>query len=248
MYNKCVYICIAFTYLLFSCNTNSDKNLASLNTDSVKNIILNINDKMTEAVNDKVHGSATYRSFCADTIMAGYDNEFSTSPTDVSGYLFGLREKPHDFTFMLFDKTALLSYLERFFEPFDKDTLMQYLRVTKTFVLISGKWKMVTESSALQPVNYFSPVINKNQIIPASYAGHYKWSDGLTDTLFIREEKLYSTNADDPPQINYMVSDSTYMMKNDFGRKIFNRDKNGEVISYTYLKFDGQKVRAMKIK
>jgi hypothetical protein len=38
------------------------------------------------------------------------------------------------------------------------------------------------------------------------------------------------------------------MMKNDFGRKIFNADKNGEVISYTYLKFDGQKVRAMKIK
>jgi hypothetical protein len=108
---------------------------------------------MINDAGDTINGAKNYMSFCTDSIIANYGGDFSTSPYKVSHDLgSGVTEKPQDFTFLLYDKTAIISFLETAYELINADTLYHHLRVTKVFVFEKGNWKMATLFDALQPV------------------------------------------------------------------------------------------------
>jgi hypothetical protein len=243
MYAAIILACFA------KCNNRTANQDVQNNPDSIKKIILGINDQMINAAGDSINGAKIYMSFCTDSIIASYDGDFSRSPFQVSHDLGnGVTEGPHNFTFLLFDKTAILSFLETAYELINTDTLYHHLRVTKVFVLDQGKWKMATVFDALQPVNYFQPIKDKNSNLYKSFAGVYQLTRNDADTLFVKDGKLFSIGQGGDPQLNFPVDDSEYMEKDDFGRVVFNKDSKGKVNSYTYLKYDGQKIHARKIK
>jgi len=243
------FYALAIAGVFVACKNNANKDSIHFDADSVKKIILDINNQMLAARNDSLQGPKKWISFCADSIIAGYDQDFTTSPVAVAHDLGdGISEQPHQYTFLLYDKTAILSYLFTSYELFNGDTLFHHLRATETFAYVDGKWKLIGLFDALQPVNYFSRVMDKHASMYKKYAGLYQWKKNLFDSLFVKDGKLYSVVGGEEPEENFPVNDSEYMTKDDFGRVKFNMDRNGKVISYTYTKHDGQKVKAIKIK
>ena len=159
-----IYAAIILTSFA-GCNHKPFNQNAISNGDSVRKIIVDIINQMSAAQCDTLHGAEKYISFCTDTIIANYDGDFSTSPYNVSHDLAnGVTESPHEFTFLLFDKTAIISFLKTTYELINTDTLYHHLRVTETFVYDQDKWKMAGVFDALQPVNYFKPIAEKNAI------------------------------------------------------------------------------------
>jgi hypothetical protein len=231
------------------CNNKPVNQTSISNGDSVRKIIVDIINQMSAAQGDTLHGPEKYISFCTDTIIANYDGDFSTSPYKVSHDLAnGITESPHEFTFLLYDKTAIISFLKTSYELINTDTLYHHLRITETFVYDQDKWKMAGVFDALQPVNYFKPIAEKNANLYSSFAGVYQWKPGLADTLFVKDGKLFGVSTGEEPELNFPINDSEYMIKSDLGKIVFNKDRNGKVIAYTYMKYDGQKVHAIKIK
>jgi hypothetical protein len=49
---------------------------------------------------------------------------------------------PHDFTFRLFGRTAILSFLNTIYDLYNNDTIYSTRRVTKVFIEDQGAWKM----------------------------------------------------------------------------------------------------------
>jgi hypothetical protein len=226
--------------LLTACHPDKDR---------VEKIIIGINDELLAARKDPVHGSERWLSFCADTIVASYDADFTTSPGDVAHDLGdGIAESPSQYTFLLHDQTATLSYLCTSYELINKDTLFHHLRVTETFVYLKDQWKLISIFDALQPVNYTTPIADQHRNLYPSYAGVYQWKKDLFDSVFVIGGNLYSAAAGESPQLNFAVNDSEYMTKYDLGRVRFNHDRSGKVTSYTYTRHDGQKVTATKVK
>jgi len=232
------------------CNSNPGTENSVKSADNIKKIILDINKRMISTIGDKENGAKKYMSFCADTIIASsYDGGFSTSPSEVAhDQSDGVAEQPHDFTFMLRDNAAMLSFLYTSYEVFGADTIFHHLRVTKTFVNGNGRWKMASVSSSLQPVNYFKSLAESGNASIGAYSGVYQWRTGLADTITVRAGKLYSRTTSETAELNFPVNDSEYMTKNDFGRIAFETDLKGNVTGYIYTTYDGQKIHAKKIK
>jgi hypothetical protein len=231
------------------CNTSPGDKIVPGNTDSIKKIIINLNNQMISSMGDKVNGAQKYMSFCTDKIIANsFDGGFSTSPIEVArDQSNGVAESPHNFTFILHNKTAFLSFLYTSYEAFDSDTLYHHLRVTKTFIYETGRWKMASVSSSLQPLNYFKAVAEINSARLKTYEGVYRWRPALADTISIRGGKLYSSSTGETSEQNFPINDSEYMTKDDFGRVAFQTDSKGKVKGYTYTTFDGQKIHAKKM-
>ncbi len=175
------YFSIILILCIFvKCTDKSDKQTEIDNTDSIKKIVLGINDRMIAAAQDSVNGPNIFMSYCEDSIIANNDGDFSISPYTVSDDLGnGASEPPHDFTFMHYGKTAILSFLYTSFELINSDTLYHHLRVTKTFVLDQGKWKMACVFDAPQPVNYNNPVVEKNASLYKRFAGVYQCGETM---------------------------------------------------------------------
>lgn len=231
------------------CDTSPGDKIVPGNADSIKKIIIDINNQMISSMGDKVNGAQKYMSFCADKIIANnYDGDFSTSPSEVAHDLSdGVTEPPHNFTFILRNKTAFLSFLYTSYETFDSDTIYHHLRVTKTFIYDAGRWKMASVSNSLQRGNYYKPVAEMNSARLKTYAGVYQWRPALADTISVSGGILYSSSTGETSEQNFPINDSEYMTKNDFGRVAFQTDSKGKVKGYIYTTFDGQKIHAKKM-
>ena len=250
MKNIIVFITIFVIVFCFSnCNNNPANQSVFSNTDSIKNIILDIQNKMLSAAADGVHGAEKYASFCEDSLISLYDGNYMTSAYAVSHDLSnGIIKPPHEIAFRLYGSSAILSFLEKFYEIINGDSIFHEVRIVKTFVQDNGTWKMATMCTALQPVNYFKPVQEKNPQLYNEYAGVYQLKPSVADTVFVKDGKLHEAFTGENPSIDFPVNDSEYMVKDDLSRIIFGRDTKGKISSYTYVRYDGQRFKALKLR
>ena len=234
------------TICLISCNNQPVKQTPSMNQDSIKAVIIDLQNKMLFATADP----AKYESYSEDSMMSMYDRAFSSSAHSLSHDLSnGNTVSPHDYKFRLFSNTALLTFLQTFYEVINGDSVFQNVRVMKTFVFNNGQWKQASMCTSLQQENYFKPVAENHQNEYNDYAGVYQWKDGFADTVFVKDGKLYERFTNEEPTLNFPVSDSEYMEKHDLSRVVYNnRDKNGKVAFYTFIRSDGQRFRVPKMK
>ncbi|HXB43412.1 MAG TPA: Arm DNA-binding domain-containing protein [Puia sp.] len=63
-----------------------------------------------------------------------------------------------------------------------------------------------------------------------------------------KEIVLYGGSTADSLSHFFPVDDSTYMDGYDLGRVVFGRDAQGKVTHYTFIRYDGQRIRIPKIK
>ncbi len=244
------FITIVTVAICFSnCNSNPAHQVVSANTDSVKNIILDIQNKMLSAAADSVHGAEKYASFCEDSLIFSYDGIYMTSAYAVSNDLIhGMSTPPHDVAFRLYGNTAILSFREKSYEIANGDSVFHDVRIVKTFVQDHGTWKMAAICTALQPVNYFKAVAEKHPQLYNEYAGVYQLNSSTADTVFIKDGKLYEAFTGENPSIDFPVNDSEYMVKDDLGRIIFGRDLKGKISYFTLVRYDGQRLKAPKVR
>ena len=246
MKNRITYIFIAFvTINLISCNNLPVLQTTSMNQDSVKAVIINIQNKMLAASSNP----SNYESYCEDSMLSMYDREFTTSAYSLSHDLSsGILVPPHNYEFRLFGYTAILTFLQTFYEVINSDSVFHNVRVMKTFVFNNGQWKQASICTSSQQENYFKPVADIHRNEYNEYSGVYKWKDGALDTVFVKDGKLYDKFPNEQPALNYPVSDSEYMVKHDLGRIVYKKDKNGKVAYYTFIRSDGQRIRIPKLK
>ena len=245
------FLILMVLVLLISCKNQSSQQIVSLNKDSIKAIIMGIQDKMIAIIKSQsADRSAKFASFCDDSLLCSENSTFMPSAYALSQDLInGLIVPPHDYTFRLISNTALLSYIETTFEVIGYDTAFQNRRVTKVFVLKNDEWKMGgLFINASQNDNYTPGVPEKNKQLYNDYIGIYQWKSNMADTFFVKDGKLYDAMTDSPPTLTFPVSDSEYMSKSDFGKVIFGRDANGKVSHYTYVLTNGQRMRVPKVK
>lgn len=217
-----------------------------MNQDSVKAVIINMQNKKLSAFGDP----AKYKSFFEDSMMSMYDRDFMSSANSYMHDLAdGITVPPHDYKFRLFGQTAILTFLEIFYEVINGDSVFHNVRIMKTYAFNNGQWKQASICTSLQQENYFKPVAEKHRNEYNDYAGVYKWKDGAADTVFVKDGKLYDRFPNDEPTLNYPVNDSEYMVKHDLSRVVYNnRDKNGKVAYYTFIRSDGQRIQVPKVK
>jgi hypothetical protein len=238
--------------MIASCHSGLPETSVVNNPDRTKTIIMNIQQQMLAAstIPDAGKRAKTYELFCEDSLIAcSYENDFFTNSSSRANDLYTkYLVPPHDYTFRLFGSTAILSFLETALEIIHADTIYHNVRITKTFAFDHGTWKMASISSTLQPHNYFTAVPEKHRNAYPEFAGFYSWSPSETDTAFVKDGELYGGSTANSRSHLFPVDDSTYMDGYDLGRVIFGRDMNGKVTYYTYVRYDGQRVRIPKIK
>lgn len=245
------FLIITIAVCLSNCNNQPVQQTAILNPDSVKAIIMDLQEKLMTAMKDRTkEGQAKYASYCDDSLLCSENSTFMNSAYALSQDLIdGLVVPPHDYIFRLMGNTALLTYLETTYELIGYDSLYQNRRVTKVFILKNGVWKMGgLFINATQDDNHTKAVPEKNQRFYNEYAGVYQWKPGMADTVFVRDGKLYDVMTGSSEAQSFPVNDSEYMSKTDLGKVIFGRDATGKVSYYTYVITDGQRVRVPKVK
>ena len=233
-------VCIILCFSRYSQTPKQDPNQS--NPDSVKKIIIALNDECYHAYGNP----EKFKSFCEDSMFASGGNNFFTSSNALSRDLLRILVYPHDYSFQLFGNTAIISYLFSAYEIFNSDTIFYSLRNLRTFVLDKGSWKVAANSSAVQTVNYFKPIVDKHEKDYASYVGVYQFNSSL-DTVFIRDGKLYDKGGYGDTY-NFAVNDNEYMFDGDLTRLSFGRDAKGAVSYYTITNPDGQHWKCPKIK
>jgi hypothetical protein len=235
--------------LILSCHSSAGVQMIGDNTDSIKKIILDINDQMVAASLDSIHGRENYSALCNDSLITNNEDDFYTSSDIVARDLSNhVTIPPHDFTFRLFGTTAILSFLNTVYELYNSDTIYSKRRVTKIFNYDRSTWKMVGLFIAPQPVNYVKPVAEKNLTNYKDFAGLYKWKNGLVDTVSVKNGKLYDALTGEKENINFPINDSVFMTKEECLKVIFNKGALGKVDSYSLIYPDGQRFHAIKMK
>jgi len=252
---KFSYFSVPFVYLAFiyiciiSCDNKPSNQSSPDKSDSIKKIILNIQQQMQSAYSDSIHGAEKFAFFCEDSVITTYEGNYESSSYALSHDLpKGTTIPPHKFIFRLFDKTVLLSFLVTNYEIIQGDTIYHDVRETKTFILDKGNWKMAAMCVDKQPINYFNPVRNTNTNRYKEFEGVYQWSKSDADTFFIKNDKLYSAFTGNPPVLNFAINDSEYMPRNGFEKIVFGKDNKGKVSYYTCIMYDGQKIKIPKVK
>ncbi len=235
------------TTIFSSCNNVSYEKI-KIPDDSLKKIILELNTKLTSLKKENPSDSKVYESFCEDSLLAMYDQDFSSSSYDVSHDLgSGIVVRPHDFTFRIYPNTVILSYLSTPYELINTDTVFHDIRTMETFVLDNNEWKLASSCASLQGKNYYKPSL-KQPINYYGIPGVYKWTETKFDSFYVKDGMLYDSFNGEAPTMNYTVDDSTFMINNDLGKINFIKDKNGIATAYSYTRYDGQKIRIPKMK
>jgi hypothetical protein len=233
----CIIICFS------RCNQTPGQDPNQINPDSVKKIIIALNDSSYRAYGNP----EKFQSFCEDSMFGVGGNAFFNSSNAFSHDLLRVSVLPHDYSFKLFGKTAMLSYLWTGYEILNGDTVFKNLRNLKTFVLNNGHWKIAGNAAASQSINYFKPVIDKHEKEYASYVGIYQVKPGDMDTVFVKDGKLFDKDGGDAEWV-FPVSDNEYMIDGDLSRISFWKDTKGVASYYTVTYPDGQQWKCPKIK
>jgi hypothetical protein len=235
--SMCIIICFS------KCNQKNAHELPSSNPDSVKKIIIALNDVIFHSMDNP----EKFQSFCEDSMLTSLsDGAIVTSSKKISHDLLHIFILPHDYTFRLFGNTAVLSYLSTGYEIINDDTIFYSLRNLKTFVFDNGKWRVACVGGAEVPINYVRSVVDKHEKDYASYAGYYQSKKGEVDTVFVKDGKLYDKSGGGE-NLNFSVNDNAHMIMGDLGRLSFGKDSKGGIAYYTITNPDGQKYKCPKL-
>lgn len=233
---------LAIAICFIKCNHTPSVESNKNNPDSVKKTILALSDSIFHSVRNP----EKFQTYCEDSLLVVGDGYYLTSSKAFSKDLYSLcLVPPHDFTFRLYDNTAILSNVSTWYEMFNGDTVYFSMRNLRTFVFSNGKWKLVANAFGREPVNYFKPVTDKKNY--ASYAGVYKVNTGNLDTIIVKDGKLYDKQAG-LDKLEFPINDSEYMTAGNLDRFVFAKNSEGNIESYAEIGYDGQKTIAPKIK
>lgn len=95
---------------------------------------------------------------------------------------------------------------------------------TDTWMYRNGKWQIV----AGQIFRYYEdPAPGK--VGPKKYVGTYELAHGVTQTVSVREDKLYAQRGDRPEGELIPESGDIFFRKGGEGRRLFRRANNGKV-------------------
>jgi hypothetical protein len=234
---------VCITIFFSRCNQRLNQDPNQSNPDSVKKIIIALNDSSYRAYENP----EKFQSFCEDSLFSVGGNAFFSSSNALSHDLLRVFVLPHHYSFKLFGNTAILSYLWTGYEVLNGDTIFSSLRNLRTFVLNNGNWKIAGNAAATQSVIYFKPVIDKHENDYAFYVGIYQVKAGDLDTVFVKDGKLFDKDGGDAEWV-FPVGDNEYMTTGDLSRISFGKDTKGVVSYYTVTYPDGQQWECPKIK
>jgi hypothetical protein len=237
--SMCIIICFS------GCNQKQSLDSLSSNPDSVKKIIIALNDSNYHAYDNP----KKFQSFCEDSMLVIGGQDFYTSSNTWSHDLPRISVYPHDYTFKLFGNTAVISYLLTSYYILKGDTSFHSVRNLRTFVFDNGNWKIASNATDAQLVNRYKPVVEKNQKYYPSYVGVYQIDKNIFDTVFVKDGKLYDreTGGGDA-NWNFPVNDNEYMIPDNLDRIVFGRDSKGVVAYYTDKLIDGRELKFLKVK
>lgn len=97
------------------------------------------------------------------------------------------------------------------------------------------------------PVNYNQPVYGSTKRY-TDYAGTFQVSPAMADTITLVNDTLYESTTGAPRSKLLPVNDSTFMVKDDLGRYVFNQNAGGKITHYSYVFADGQRLRFPKVR
>jgi len=236
--STCIIICFS------RCNQKTAQELPSSNPDIVKKTIIALNEEIYRSMGNP----EKFRTLYEDSVVAALANgEITTSSIAFSHDLWHNYILPHDYTFRLFGKTAILSFLFTAYEIQNKDSIFHSIRGTKTFVFNNGQWKVACAAATEIYNNHFKPIVDKHVKDYASYVGIYQYNASQLDTVFIKDGKLYDKGGSGDTY-DFAVNDNEYMFDGDLTRLSFGRDAKGLVSYYTITNPDGQHWKCPKIK
>jgi hypothetical protein len=240
-----ILLTIALAICFTNCIQKPSQDTTLSNPDSVKKIVIALNDECYHAYDNP----KKFQSFCEDSMLVVSDDNFMTSSFAMSHDLNRISVYPHDYTFKLFGNTAVISYLITGYEILKGDTIFHRSRNLRTFAFNNGKWKVASNASGSQTVNYYKPVAEKNQKYYASYVGVYKVDTNFFDTIFVKGGKLYDrVTGDSNAYWNFPVNDNEYMTRFNLDRIVFGKDSKGVVAYYTDKLIDGRELKCLKVK
>jgi len=219
----------------------------SLNTDSIKNIILKINSEQQSLLknrSNKKERSAKYAEFCHDSLLTitGYGSLLTSSYDASQDLVDGYADTIHNITFRLYDNTAILTGQAKMFELINNDTLYEDIWISKVFMNFDGQWKMVLRNSGPLGTNYRKPVkIEAAKLM--KYEGIYGFPMDVADTFRVENEHLYQFEINDRKIQYYPLNDSTYFTKDDLSTIVFRTNSSGIVTHFDWILPDGQSVK-----
>ena len=237
---------------VFSCKNAVQSTSTQENPDSVRSEIMKIISYQLDAWPDETNRAKKIGSTLADSLVVVYeDASYVTSSEAYTKELGGAwKERLHDFTFRLYENTAVAVGTGTFMHFIGMDTLYNKIRVAKTFVKIQGEWKMVFSSVVSVDTTYNIKAVAVDPKRLQSYAGVYQFTKFSADTISVSDNKLFvASTGDSKPQDAFVpINDSTFAIKDDWAKIIFSRNASGKITHYIYVRPDGQRARIPKIK
>lgn len=240
-----VFILLAFV----NCNNHPAQQNVSLNTDSIKRIILSINSQQQSLLKDTLQRSESFAALCEDSLVNIFENGnlLTSSYASAHDLVDGYADTIHDIRFQLFGNTAVLTGIAKMYNIVYGDSLFATIRVTKVFVQNNGKWKMAVRTASPVAINYFKEVnINSKKL--TNYVGVYQWPKQVYDTVRIEKNHLVEYVKGEQPVINYALNDSTFFVKNDLTTIVFEKNDSGRITHLSWLHPDGQRISIPKVK
>lgn len=227
--------------ILVSCNTAPKKQ----SIDDAKAEILRILEVQETAYDNQTEeNKSKFIATCTDSLIfiGGDDGGMMMTPKAHVGDLAdGYSKKPYNRKFQFYDNTAIVVSLQQAYKLLADDTLFLNVRYTKIFVRENEQWKMAYVTYAPLPVLYNkTTTIDPNKFAP--YTGVYDLGEGLRDSVFVEDGKVYSDINHSGKSEILALNDTTFIGDGYFGRVFF--AKNG----YTFEWNDGQRIKFKKVR
>jgi len=219
------------------------------NTASIKAEIERILKVQEDAyMQNNEDGMRKLAATCVDSLMFVNEGGIMTSAYKWShdmdnGYI----ERPHDKTFQFYNNVVLVSYIDKSYYLIAGDTIYLDNRITKTFLKINDKWKMISSCLSRRLVNY-TKTGHGNPALYHDYVGVYQIEPAVADTILLINGKLYVRKTTESEKTKlFSINDSTFMAEGYLGKMIFGKGISGKVKDYTLEFYDGQRVHIPKV-
>jgi hypothetical protein len=212
--------------------------------------VLNASQAKSDARNRR--DIATWSAYVADDcVFSNDDGVLLTKAQLMEFYKNHPIEYDHstnsrDFVVRLHGNTAVVNSRGTVLEQFADSEIISEQRATETWVKENGSWHMIAAQWGNLPVNFRKPVSTDTSVYK-DYVGQYESRPGSSDTVTVKDGKLWSQVGGDEEEYLPLGSE-TFFVKDDLGSVTFSRDAQGRVTGYTYHRADGQELRDKKIK
>jgi hypothetical protein len=201
------------------------------------------------------HDFVTWSRYVADDCI--YSDDDGIVDTNVKAHVKDLwklpREdeygvNPRDYVIHVYGNTAVVNYRVTLHEQFTDSDIISEQRYTLTYIKQNGSWLLVARQWGNMPVNFHKPVAVDTSVYK-DYVGQYQWRPmDQAETVSVKDGKLWTDFGENMDEEYFPLGSETFFVKNDLGSVMFVRDAQGHVTGYTYHRWDGQEIHAIKIK